>query len=179
MNAMPDPLRPTSNIEIALSDDRTVALPVCHPIFTEWNGKVPDFDFGKKPVLDYKGESLFAELVILRMLQEAGWEGAWVETYGGTHFLQRMPQGWGLKADHVSIPEGKEELLRQIRKAAKTTACFDVLAWKGDQILFCESKRAGKDKLTGAQLEFIEGALACGIAPDSLVIAERKTNVVH
>jgi len=179
MSAMPDPLRPTNETEVVLSDGRTVALPVCHPIFTEWSGRVPDFDFGKKPVLDYKGESLFAELVILRMLQEVEWDGAWIETYGGTHFLRSMPQTWSLKAEHVSIPEDKEATLRRIWETAKTTACFDVFAWKDDKILFCEAKQAAKDKLTQAQLRFIEGALACGIAPDSLVIVEWKTNVVH
>src|SRR3989344_1489485 len=175
MNAMPDSLQPTGDTEIKLSNGHTVTLPICHPIFTEWSGKMPDFDFGKKPVLDYKGEPLFAELVILRLLQEAGWDGAWIETYDGINFLQRMPQGWSLKADQVSIPEDKEELLRQIWKTAKTTACFDVLAWKNDETLFCEAKRTGKDKLTNAQLKFIEGALACGIRPESILIAEWTT----
>ena len=67
-------------------------------------------------------------------------------------------------------------LLRAIQKAGKTRACFDVLAWRGDQILICEAKRRGKDSLTKAQLRFIEGALSCGIAPEYFLIVEWGTH---
>ena len=72
-----------------------------------------NFDYGKKPVLNYKNEACFAELVILRILIEHGWDGVWVETYGGTHYLRTMPNEWKLKSEHVSIPANKEELLKK------------------------------------------------------------------
>ena len=169
---IPKELQPTGTMDVLLPNGRIAKLPVCHPVFSLWNGPPVNFDYGKKPVLNYKGEACFAELVILRMLLEHGWDGVWVETYGGTHYLRTMPNEWKLESGHVSIPKDKEELLRKIRKVAKTTACFDVFAWQDDQILFCEAKRKGKDKLTDAQIRFIEGALACGISSESFLIAE-------
>lgn len=83
-----------------------------------------------------------------------------------------MPTIWSLNSEHVAIPADKEELLRKIWKTVKTTACFDVLAWHGEQVVFCEAKRSGKDKLTNAQTRFIEGALACETPPSSLLIVE-------
>jgi len=80
--------------------------------------------------------------------------------------------GRTLKSEHVSIPQDKEDLLQKIWKTAKTTACFDVLAWHGDRLIFFEAKRRGKDKLTSAQMRFIEGALACGVRATSLLIVE-------
>jgi hypothetical protein len=62
--------------------------------------------------------------------------------------------------------------LKTIWKTAKTSACFDVFAWRDDQILFCEAKRKGKDRFTVAQVRFIEGALASGILPESLLVVE-------
>ena len=130
------------------------------------------FDYGRKPILDYKGDACFAELVILHLLLEQGWDGVWVEAYGGTHYLRTMPKKWKLESEQVSLPADKEELLQKIWKTANTTACFDVFAWHYDQILFCEAKRAGKDRFTAPQLRFIEGCLMCGISPKSLLVVE-------
>jgi len=168
----PEELRPVDKIHIKLPDETTVNLPASHPKFLVWEGSPVDFDYGKKPILNYKGEACFAELVVLRLLLDYGWDGVWVETYGGTHYLRNMPHAWSLKSEHTSIPEDKEELLQRIWKTAKTTACFDVFAWHGNQLVFFEAKRTGKDKLTSAQIRFIQGALTCGVPPEALLIVE-------
>lgn len=169
---IPKELQPTGTMGVTLPRGATVSLPVCHPIFSPWEGNPVNFDYGKKPILNYKDEACFAELVILRMLLEHGWDGVWVETYGRTHYLRTMPSDWKLTAEHVSIPKDKEMLLQNIWKSAKTTACFDVFAWHNDQILFCEAKRMGKDRFTDAQVRFIEGAIACKVSPKSLLVVE-------
>jgi hypothetical protein len=113
----------------------------------------------------------FAELAILRIFLKHGWSGVWVSAFGG-HFLNTMPKSWSLRDQHVSIPAEKEAILKRIWQSSDTTACFDVFAWKDSGVLFCEAKRQGQDKLTDGQLRFIEGALACGIPPNSFLIAE-------
>ncbi|MDO8521987.1 MAG: hypothetical protein Q7S08_01720 [bacterium] len=169
---IPKELQPTGTMDVTLPKGATVSLSVCHPTFSLWEGNPAVFDYGKKPVLNYKGEACFAELVILRLLCEQGWDGIWVETYGGTHYLRTMPNEWKLSSEHVPIPEDKEKLLQNIWKTAQTTACFDVLAWHNGQILFCEAKRTGKDRFTDAQVRFIEGAIACKVSPESLLVVE-------
>ena len=169
---IPIELQSTGTMDVTLPRGATVLLPMCHPVFSLWEGQPVDFDYGKKPILNYKGEACFAELVILRMLIEHGWDGVWVETYGGTHYLRTMPNKWILSSEHVSIPKDKEELLQSIWKTAKTTACFDVFAWHNDRILFCEAKRTGKDRFTDAQVRFIEGAIECKVSPESLLVVE-------
>ena len=173
---VPKELQQEGTMEVLLLNGARVSLPVCHPTFSLWKGPPVNFDYGKKPVLNYKNEACFAELVILRILIEHGWDGVWVETYGGTHYLRTMPNEWKLKSEHVSIPRDKEELLQKIWKTAKTTACFDVFAWRDNQILFCEAKRKGKDKLTNAQIRFIDGVLECGISSESILIVEWTSN---
>ena len=169
---LPKDLQPTETIDILLPNGGTATLPVCRPAFSLWTGVPVSFDYGSKPVLTYKNKPYFAELVILQLLLEDGWNGVWVETYGGTHCLRTMPTKWRLGSKHVSLPADKEKFLKNVRKTAKTSACFDVFAWRGEQILFCEAKRVGKDKLTKAQIRFIEGALKCGVASESLLIVE-------
>jgi len=169
---MVNELTPTKIMTVSLSSGRTVDLPVCHFTFSKWLGKLPDFDFGKKPIVNYKRKGVFAELAILGLLIDSGWDGVWVETYGGIHFLRDMPTSWKLSQHNTSIPSDKKALLQNIWKTGKTTACFDVFAWKGNEILFCEGKHKGKDRLTKAQTKFIEGALTCGISAQSLMIVE-------
>src|SRR3989344_2080486 len=183
---IPQELQPTDKIEIQLSGKKIVFLPVSRLRFSTWKGDPVNFNYGSKPIINYRDEACFAELAILRILLEHGWDGVWVETYGGIHYLRSMPQTWSLKSKHTSIPHDKEDFLQKIWKTAKTTACFDVFAWHGDRIVFFEAKKSGKDKLTSAQIRFIEGALACGVSLDSLILVEwedidlsvRKTEIM-
>ena len=166
-----DPYKTESEL-FSLSSGDKVLIQKYFLHFDAWKGKTPEFDFGRKPILDFDGEACFAELGILRLFLKQGWEGAWVETYGGTHFLNSMPQSWSLKSEHVSIPIEKENILKKIWKAGNTRACFDVVVWKGDKMLFCEAKRIKKDRVNEAQKKFIQGALLCGIPLSSFLIIE-------
>jgi hypothetical protein len=139
--------------------------------FNKWNGVSLSFDFGRKPIIDFNGEACFAELAILRMFQQNGWEGTWVETYGGKHYLNSMPNGWKLSSDNA-VPADKEELISRIQKIGNTLACFDVVAWRGDKALFIEAKRLKKDRLTNAQKRFIQGAIRCGVPISDFLILE-------
>jgi len=140
---LPPELQPTEAMQITLPRDRAVQLPVCHPIFSPWTGTPLDFDFGGKPALKYDQEICFAELAILRILLKHDWNGVWVSAFGG-HFLNAMPKNWSLREQHVSIPEEKEAILKRIRRTSGTKACFDVFAWKGSDLLFCEAKHLEK-----------------------------------
>ena len=169
---LPTELQTAEVMQITLPKGTVAQSPVCRPIFSPWTGARLDFDFGGKPALDYNQEVCFAELAILRIFLKHGWSGVWVEAFGGTHFLNAMPKSWSLRDGHVSIPAEKEAILKRIWQTGDTTACFDIFAWKDSEVLFCEAKRQGKDKLTDAQLRFVEGALACGIPLNSFLIAE-------
>jgi hypothetical protein len=55
-------------------------------------GTPPSFTFGRKPVLNYKDQPIFAELLILNLLKAEGWDGVWVSSFGGTKYLREMPR---------------------------------------------------------------------------------------
>jgi len=167
---LPPELQPTDVMQVTLSSRTVAQLPLCHPIFSPWTGAPLEFSFGSKPALNYNQEACF-ELAILRTLLKHGWSGVWVSAFGG-YFLNTMPKSWSLRDQQVSIPAEKEAILKHISQTGGTTACFDVFAWKDSEVLFCEAKRQGQDKLTDGQLRFIEGALACGIPLNSFLIAE-------
>jgi len=169
---IPPALKSANNLTVLLPSGKKVLLPQYRIAFKKWTDELPEFDFGNKPFVNYENQVVFAELAVLKIFTSSGWDGAWVETYGGKNFLQSMPSAWKLSQYNIPIPKDKEALLEKIWKIGKTTACFDVFVWKDDNILFCEAKHKNKDKLTNAQLKFIEGALACGIKEESFFIIE-------
>src|SRR5690348_6030742 len=53
----------------------------CEFRFRRWRGKPIVDDFGGKEVLEFQGRPMFAELIVLRLLRQEGWDGVWVDNY--------------------------------------------------------------------------------------------------
>jgi hypothetical protein len=79
------------------------------------------------------------------LLQEHGWEGVWISFFGGRKYMRDMPVDAKL-SKRIKLPPDREEILDKI--AAKGGGCFDVFAWRGDDVLFCECKRHKRDRLS-------------------------------
>ena len=158
-------LTPTSFEDLLLPSGRTFRIPKSEPRFKIWNGSQIDFSYGGKDILDVRGEPVFAEIAILRLLQYEGWDGVWVDTFQKKYRKSNT--------EFVEIDPKKEELLNQISdKANSNNGCFDVFAWKNGEYRFVESKKKSKDRIRETQLIWLESALDTGIDEDSFLIAE-------
>jgi hypothetical protein len=154
-------------VELTLPSGKSVAIPRCDYMFSPWRG-TPILDtYGGKAVLDWNGKPVFAELAILGVLERAGWDGVWVDTYR-RKFRRSMPP------ECCKLPSHAQELYDRICRAngGKASGCFDVFAWKDGDYLFVESKRKSKDSIQKTQKAWIVAALAAGIPLDSLLICE-------
>jgi hypothetical protein len=149
-----------------------VGLPTISRTFKRWCGEPLSFTFGGKPVIDRDGTPVFAELAIMLDMRAAGWDAVWTEAFGHLRFWQTMPTSWKAKSDATLPPELQTLIRRIVQKAGNTAACLDVVAWRGDEILFCEAKQHGKDHLTSPQKQFIKGALDCGLTRDNFQMVE-------
>jgi hypothetical protein len=136
--------------------------------FRPWRGQPVADAYGNKPVVEYDGQPLFAELAIVRLVEQEGWTGVWVDTYR-QRFLRDLP-GAG---DEVPPPEPARELYGRIAsRAGGAGGCWDVLAWRGTEIAFLESKRHGKDRLRPGQGVWLRAALDEGILASSFAVVE-------
>lgn len=63
------------------ANGKVVDVPAVNVIFNQWNGKKIQNTFGVKPVVDYEGKPMFAELAIMQMVIRGGWSSRWVEVY--------------------------------------------------------------------------------------------------
>lgn len=169
---LPEVLQPTSILSVSLRSGRVVDLPRCRPTFEVWRG-APVFALGGKPLLTWDGKPIFAELLVLRLLSQCGWAGAWASRYGGLKYVNDMPSDWLMTDVSTSLPIDKSKLLDAINPAGarRGSGCFDIVAWCGDKLLFCECKRKCKDALRGTQLAWIDSALQL-VSVRSLLIVE-------
>lgn len=87
----PEILKPALAHRIELQSRRVVEVPEATPIFRKWTGDVPDDTFNRKPVLEFDGEMVFAGLAILRIFQEAGWQGRWIDSYRRRYLTSYWP----------------------------------------------------------------------------------------
>lgn len=161
----PEALRPSGVEHVDLISGRHVAVPMATAVFARWSGAPLADTYGGKTVLEFNGEALFAELVILRHLEAAGWKGAWIDTY-----RNRVLTGFGRPA---LLPAEQQAMLNRIfSRAGSRHGCFDVLAWRGSDRLFAEAKRGGKDRLRDTQVRWLSAALDDCLPTESFLVVE-------
>ena len=154
---------------IQLPSGGSVSVPVARPKLAP--SAFPNiWGYGKKPIVQQESVSRFAEIAILELLRRDGWQGVWVDSWKG-RFLSAMP---GERGSVVSLDALEHILpLRPFIAGFRTFGgAWDVLAWRGDQILFCDAKWSKKDSIRPNQVEWLQQRLAEGASADNFLIAE-------
>jgi hypothetical protein len=150
-------------------------LPAVFMRFPLWTGPAFADDFGKKAagLIDLDGEHLFAELAVLRLLERAGWQGRWVNTYSG------RGEVWKYLTDWKDLPREEQRnrpieeaeprqllaAIASLNKPARYKGCWDVFAWNASDVVFLECKRTApkyKDVVSKEQQEWARSALYLG-----------------
>lgn len=138
-------------------------------IFKPWTTAQNYDTYGGKQILDYNNEPLFAELVVLRLLENLDYKGVWVDTYRNK-FWQRLP--------HLSFPVLPDEKLLNVHnkiyqnKGGRKSGCFDIIAYKENHFVFAELKKRKEDSIRPSQIEWLMAAKNIGIDIASFIIAE-------
>ena len=161
----PQDLIPNEYEEMALLTEQVISIPKARLVFEPWRGEPLLDTYGGKQVIDSNGKPVFAELAILKILQDEGWEGAWIDTYHKKKWIAIEQRG--------ELPPDKNEFLEQIyRSAGARSGCFDVYCWRNEQILFAEAKRKGRDRIRETQRRWLTVALVSGVPVESFLIVE-------
>ncbi len=163
-------LDPQGSLPFTLPSGRDVLIPVTKPVLVP--SKVPNrWGYGKfKPIVLLDGEDLFAEIALVKMLQKDGWSAVWVDCWRSKFHLDMpgTPNGTITFDDLSKVPSLKPHL----NAFREFSGGWDVLAWKDEKVLFCESKRTKKDKLKPNQFAWMEERLDEGARPSNFLIAE-------
>lgn len=161
-----------SQEQLVADDGELLTLPKYHFIFEFWLAP-HDFDaYGGKQILHYNNEPLFAELVVLRLLEQQAYKGVWVDTYRNK-FWQRLP--------HFGFPVVPDEKLLNVYekiyeiKGGRRSGCFDVIAYRGNHFVFVELKRLKEDSIRQSQIDWLQAAIRSGLENPTFMIAEWTT----
>jgi hypothetical protein len=152
--------------KISLPSGKTIAVRKHSVLFDAWSSPPIRDTYGGKTVVNLHGEELFAELAILYLVENDGFEGVWVDTYRN-RFLHSMAQ------EGCTLPAWVEARYEEIAAAnGSKSGCWDVLAWRGDSVLFVECKRKGKDRIQPTQERWLAAAFQVGVGAESFLICE-------
>lgn len=159
---------PSSWEVVNLSSKDKVQIKKYSVVFKRWRGNPIPNTYGNKVVIDWKREPVFAELVILRLFQENGWDGVWVDSYH-RKFRIGLPD----VVESIKLPSDKQRLIDFIRKRNGVSGgCWDVLVWKGSRILFLELKRKKRDRIQDSQHKWLRTSMGTGLKPSNFAIIE-------
>ena len=140
--------------------------------FIPWEGVPIPNTYNSKPVIDWNGEPVFAELAVLRLFQSHGWTGVWVDSYRRKYRIGLLDV-----AEPIELPEKQKQLIESIRaKTGRHGGCWDVFVWKGDEMLFIELKRQKKDSIRETQIQWLEKSLDYGLMKENFAFIEWATS---
>jgi hypothetical protein len=170
MNALGRTLGATSirTVPVAmLSTGRLVQVPTFLRIEQRWTGELPKEHkaIPNKAALDFEGVPTYPEFVLLRLLERDGWEGAWRKNWAGTAF-------WGDIGLVVEPSPRAQSIFEQIDERAGFAGAWDILAWRGSEVLFLTSKPTGNDRIGAYQARWLDTALSMGMPLHSFAIVE-------
>jgi hypothetical protein len=137
-----------------------------------WKGKPISDSYGNKPVLEFNGVPVFAELYALREYKENGFDGVWADSYRN-RFRTELPEK---NEPKISLPEFVNEKLNKINPNGKLSGTWDLILWKNEKLKFVELKRQKKDKIRQTQIDFLERAIRNGIGIENFEIYEWEEN---
>jgi hypothetical protein len=170
-NSYPPELNPTQYEVIVLPSGNKIEIPKTHPTFNPRLGNFPVDNYGRKPVLDFNGKKDFAELIILKLFLNKGWNGVWVDTFSHKYRTSFWPK------NEVKLPLEPNQIIDNIYKnTGSRYGCWDVFCWKDNQYLFAEAKRSQHDRIRDTQKKFLEAAINFGLPKTSFLIVEWVIN---
>lgn len=149
--------------------NRTVDVSTLRRQEQRWAGPMPEWfqAVPNKRLLQFGGQPMWAEFILLRLLETDGWTGVWVKNWGGRAF-------WRNPLEAVELPPPAMSLFNRIetRTAGHGGGCWDIFAWRDDATLFIESKQRGRDAISLTQRTWLECALDESIPLSSFAIVE-------
>lgn len=175
----PKLLQPNGTEDFIISD-KIVKIPKCTIQFKKWEGIELKETFGNKPVIDMGGKPMFAELAIMNLFIQSGWQAIWVETYARLNKEPFYMSEWDFEKSYknqINLPIKGKKILEMLAEIAKLNnnsygGCWDVLGWNGKQILFAESKRFKKDRVQQTQNRWLFAALQYRLKPENFMIVQ-------
>ena len=136
---------------------------------TVWTGELSQA-FGAVPnkvpyVLD--GAPHYPELLLVRLLEAAGWSAAWRKTWNGEAY-------WRDLREPMELPEAITTALDQVSARAGHAGQWEVVAWRDRQLRLLTSRTTGGQPVSAYQAEWLSIALRMGLPIGCFAVVEHR-----
>lgn len=174
------PTRRTPSLAIALgatsveeatavmpSSRRVVRLPVYARDEIPWTDPTPR-ELGvipNKRCYTLDGDPIYPELLVVRLLERAGWNAAWRKTWNGVAYWRDVGEKVELGALALSIVE-------QVTRQAGYEGSWDIVAWRARELRLLSSRAAGGQRVSAYMADWLDAALRMGVPLGCFAVVE-------
>ena len=158
-----------------------IEIPRCTINLIKWDGEPIHDTFGGKPLVSVENKPMFAELAIMTLFANDNWDTRWIEVYGKSTpvFLSEWKDDkYKNQIHHPFDNKDPETLLQDIASKNRNSysGCWDILAFKDNNIVFAECKRRNRDKIRPSQINWLSAGLNSGLTKDNFLVVEWDMN---
>jgi hypothetical protein len=151
------------------SSRRTVSIPAYLRDEQLWVGELPDAfrSVPNKVAYTHHGIPLYPELLVVRLLEEAGWGAAWRKNWN-------VPAYWRDIGEEVEPSALAITLLEQVSRQAGHDAPWDIVAWQDRQVRFLSSRTGHGQRLGAYLVNWLDTALRMGVPLGCFAVVEHR-----
>jgi len=153
------------------SSRREITVPgyVRHEVY--WRGELPA-NFGvipNKPAFAFGGTALYPELIVVQLLEAAGWGAAW-------HKNWKTEAYWRDIGEEVEPAPLALAIVDQVSRQAGHVAPWDIVAWRGREVRLLVSRTGGGQRMGAYLASWLDAALRMGIPLGCFATVEHRSD---
>lgn len=152
------------------SSRRDVQVPAYVRTEVSWTDELPRTFavIPNKRAYALDGLAYYPELLVVRLLERAGWGAAWRKTWGGEAYWRDI--------NEVASPSPLAlTIVEQVNRQAGHAGSWDIVAWRGRELRLLSSRRAGAERVSSFLAEWLEAALRMGIPLGCFALVEHHS----
>jgi hypothetical protein len=156
-------------VEVDLPSRSRVTVPVYVRDEIRWHGPLPAL-FGTVPnkqAFSVDSQPMYPELLVVRLLERAGWEAAWRKNWGGIAY-------WRDIREPIVPPPLVTAIIEQVSRQAGHALPWDIVAWRGREIRLLVSRVEPGQRVSAYLASWLDAALRMGIPLGCFAIVEHR-----
>jgi hypothetical protein len=153
------------HVQVDLPSGRRVSVPAYVRDERRWSGELPSsFDaVPNKEAFTLDGTPMYPELLVVRLLEQAGWTAAWRKNWGGTAYWRDIRE----PITPAAIPAA---IIEQVSRQAGHAIPWDIVAWGGLLVSRVDSRQ----RVSAYLASWLDAALRMGIPLGCFAIVEHR-----
>jgi hypothetical protein len=149
------------------SSRQVVPIPVYVRREAIWTGVAPTIPGGtsNRQLYTHDGAAFHPELLVVRLLEEAGWGAAWRRSWNGVSYLRGV-------GETVELGALARNVVAQITRQAGYDGSWDIIAWRDRELRLLASRPAGGQRISAYMADWLDAAMRMGVPSGCFAVVE-------